>query len=170
METLQIFKIIVCTAVLVFAVIQDLKTAKIKNPIFVMGLSIGLILALIDAGWSGLLVSLISIMAAFAFGLPLYLMKMFTGGDFKLLMAVSAFLTWQKAIVTVGASLVWGALFGLFVILLKGRLKTAAANINLVLLTRKSLESDQATKIPFSVALAFGYASSFWSEQFWSML
>jgi Flp pilus assembly protein protease CpaA len=145
-------------AMLLIAVILDLKSKKVRNPITISMLAISLLAQVSLHGLSALPIAFASFATAFVICLPLYLMKIFGGGDFKLLLAVSPLLYWKSILVIVAASFVWGALLGLFRALLDGQGKVLFQNM-LGIVTRSKTQATQLHMIPFTVALFFGFIS-----------
>lgn len=140
-------------------VANDLRERKVQNQIVLAGLIVGLVFMTATQGLSGLLISVISFLTAIAAVMPLYLMRIFGGGDAKLFLAVSVLLGWQEVLVTLFASIVWGSLLGVFQVLLKGEGKAFAHNI-LAIANRAKLPEQKTHKIPFTIALLFGYLSN----------
>lgn len=144
---------------LAFSVFSDLKSKKIANNLLVGMILLGLLVQVGSAGLSGLWLSISSFLAAFAIGLPFYLMRMYGGGDFKLLMAVSVLLHWQIVLVMILTSFFWGAALGVFQSLLKGEFKVLVANIFSVV-KRQNVSAQSLHMIPFSVAILFGFLTA----------
>lgn len=140
-------------------VMNDLHSRKVKNGIVLGGLAIGLLYASLTHGFLGFTTALTSFMTALVAVLPLYLMRVFAGGDVKLFLAVSVLLNWQEVLMTLLFGIIWGAILGVVQVVLKGDLQSLLHNVRSVL--RRERVSEQAVhKIPFTVAFLFGYLSS----------
>jgi Flp pilus assembly protein protease CpaA len=144
---------------LIISVISDLRSKKISNQMIISFFVIGLIIQVMLSGFSGLWISASSFAAAFTLGLPFYLMRMFGGGDFKLLMAISVLLQWQVVAATILISFIWGALLGVLQVALKGQLPLFFSNLFAVV-KRKPVSENTLHMIPFSVAIFFGCLTS----------
>ncbi len=79
-----------CAAVLSLAVWFDVKSSRIPNALVVSGLSLGLLISLMDGGmgWRQAITAAIVGLAVF---LPLYLLRILGAGDVKLLAVVGSF-------------------------------------------------------------------------------
>ncbi len=144
-------------SLLTLGVFQDLKMRKVRNEFIVIGFFMALILLLINEGVSGLPIGLLSLVAALGIGFPLYLLKIVGAGDVKLLMVLSLNLDWNAVLVVGTSALIWGALLGVFQMLLKKQIGYLVSNLVTVLRTRTGLESKELHHIPFTVALLFGW-------------
>jgi prepilin peptidase CpaA len=145
---------------------QDLQERKVKNHTTVALLIVGFVTAFFAEGSSGLLNAAMSLAVAFLAGLPLYLPRVLGGGDYKLVMALSPFLMWNQVLILVLSSLIWGSLLGLLMVILKGKLKSFVTNLKLIFMKTKPAE-DALHKIPYSVALVFGYLTAIALKGWW---
>ncbi len=155
-SVLQISLIILLLAA---GVVNDLQSRKVRNPIILIGLAVGLITMTVSHGFSGLSMALLSMMTAFIAVLPMYLMKALGGGDVKLLVAASTLMNWKTVLITLFASLIWGSILGILQAVLQGKGKALAHNM-LALSFKAKLPEEHTHKIPYTVALLFGYLSS----------
>lgn len=147
---------IICLLGLLYGAIEDLRTKKIKNLTNILILIVGVLVALSPLSTTGWTDIFISIAYAFALTLPLFFLKVLGGGDVKLFVAVSPLITSSGILYCWVASLIWGSLFGLILIVLNGRLSTFFTNMKLIYFKVKPPEAS-LQKIPFSIALLFGY-------------
>lgn len=161
---------LIVLAALAGAVFTDLKSKRVDNR-FVLGvLAVGVVAQLALHGVSGLLNMGASIMTAFAFGLPLYLLKVFGGGDFKLMIAISSLIDWKATIIVYLISFVWGAVLGLFRVILAGGLKSVFHNM-LGLALKNKPQQSQLHVMPFTVAIFFAFLSHLTFKQLgWEIL
>jgi prepilin peptidase CpaA len=141
---------------LLVSVVDDLKTKKIHNALAVSCAVIALVFVGVTHGSAGYMTALISFATAMVAILPLYLMKILGGGDLKIFAAVSLLMSWQGALVTLIASVIWGSVLGIFMVVMKGQGKAFAMNL-MSLAHRVKPESSQLHKVPYSVALLFGF-------------
>ena len=153
-----------------FAVFTDLKVKKVDNR-FVVGIFIiGILAQIFVHGFSGIVLMASAFSTAVALGLPLYLMKVFGGGDFKLLLAVSTLLDWKAVIVVTLASLFWGAILGIFRVAFQGDIKSVFTNLLSVFL-RNNAHIQKLHAMPFTVAILFGFLSHLTLSQVgWELL
>lgn len=98
-------------------------------------------------------------MTAAAAVFPLYLLRVFGGGDVKLLLAASVMMSWKEVLITLFASMIWGSLLGVLQVFLKGQGKAFAHNL-LAMANRAKLQEASVHKMPFTVALLFGYLTN----------
>ncbi len=156
-EVLSLENLIV-GALLLAAVVSDLKFKKVKNQTVLAMLLISVVSQLLLHGPSSSFVILSSIATAFIICLPLYLMKIFGGGDFKVLLAVSPLLVWKAVLIIVAASFVWGALLGLIRAIISGQAKNLFQNL-IGIISKNNPQPSQLHMIPFTVAFFFGFLS-----------
>lgn len=141
------------------AVWTDLRARKVRNQLIVAGFVSALALILILRGWAGLIDSGLSLMTATAAILPLYILRVLGGGDVKLFIVVSMLFTWEQVLLALMTSFIWGALLGIFQVMMKGQGKQLAHNM-LALAQRHKLSAESTHQIPYTVALFFGFATS----------
>lgn len=154
-----IAKLVWAGLMLLLGAVDDIRSRKVHNRLIAGIFISSLIVVTIVDGKIGLLDSLFSILTAFISVLPLYLLKALGGGDVKLFTAVSPLLTWKAVLVMLLGSLVWGALLGLFQVLLKGQGKALVQNMLGIFLRNKPAEQN-LHKIPYTIALLFGFLTS----------
>lgn len=140
------------------AVVSDLKIKKVRNTWILAMFFVSIAAMLFLQGLSSYGAVLSSIATAIILGLPLYLLKIFAGGDFKLLIAVSPLLSWKAMALIIISSFIWGAFLGLFRAILAGELKLLLFNTFAVFSSNKP-KSQQLHMIPFTVAIFFGFLS-----------
>ncbi len=154
-----IAKLVWAGLMLLLGAVDDIRSRKVHNRLIAGIFISSLIVVIIVDGKIGLLDSLFSILTAFISVLPLYLLKALGGGDVKLFTAVAPLLNWKAVLVMLLASLVWGALLGLFQVLLKGQGKALLQNMLGIFLRNKPPEQN-LHKIPYTIALLFGFLTS----------
>jgi prepilin peptidase CpaA len=154
--TMQTFLTIL---LLIAGVVDDLRTQKVHNQLIIAVFSIALIFVVSTQGLQGLLLATLSMLTAALAIVPLYMMRVLGGGDVKLFLAVSPLLGWQEILLTLLASMIWGSILGIFQVVLKGQIKSFSQNL-LAIFHRSRLPEQSVHKMPFTVALFFGYLSS----------
>lgn len=148
-------------------VIDDLRSRKIHNKLILIigGLSLVSVYALphdrdiLHTTLQTLIAPWLAFGLAFILTLPLFGLKVWGGGDAKLFLAVSPLLIWPEIPIFLLTSLAWGAVLGLIRILLSGRMMQMFANLSQLILHRQPVNEQHLTKVPFSVALFFGFLS-----------
>jgi prepilin peptidase CpaA len=145
---------------LLAGVADDLRSRKVHNLLTLLGFVLGLGCVIAIQGLSGFMVAGLSLLTAIAAVLPLYMIKAIGGGDVKLFLAVSVLLNWQQVLIALLGSLVWGSLLGIFQVVLKGEGKAFLHNL-LAVFNRAKLPEQKTHKVPFTIALLFGFLTSF---------
>ena len=145
------------------SVIDDLRSRKVHNSLVtsIFVVSVWSALAIFGAGSAVQIMT--SIVGAFAFCLPLYLMRAVGGGDLKLVVAISPLWAWSDIAYTLAFSLVWGALLGIIMVLLRKESRAFFRNIFSMAL-KNPVEQKQLHKIPYTIAILFGFLTH------WSLL
>lgn len=156
MENFFSIKNLVIGLALVSAAYTDLKMRKIPNQLVLIFGFVSLTVLFIMDGLGGLTSSLASMGTMAVFALPLYLLRAIGGGDFKLLFAFSILSSWNGAMTTLLASLIWGATLGLVQSILGGQGKALLQNLFAIALRAKPSE-QVLHKIPFTVAILLGW-------------
>lgn len=110
------FPLALLFAVLVAAIVTDLRTTKVPNEISLGGCVLGLACGAALAGWAGLLNSGAGLLMGFAALLPLYVLKGMGAGDVKLMAATGSFLGPALTLDTVLYTFLVGGLLALVVI------------------------------------------------------
>jgi Flp pilus assembly protein protease CpaA len=139
----------------------DLRSRKISNRLVIATFVVAVAYLSIRGGLGSLGTGLISTVLAFAITLPLYLTKVLGGGDLKIFTAAATLMSWQVVVATAIAALFWGSLLGVLRALLSGQGKSLYHNLFAIVVTRTKPAEQNLHKIPYSVALLFGYLSSF---------
>jgi len=138
------------------SVIDDFRSRKVHNSLVIGILVVSIVASLAQSGPSVYLQILASMAAAFVFCLPLYLLRALGGGDLKLLVALSPLMVWSEVGGTLLFSLLWGSILGVVMVLLNGELKTFATNL-VGLVTRAKIDQQKMHKMPYTVAILFGF-------------
>lgn len=151
--------ILVPTLLLVIGVFEDLRSRKIPNQLNLLFLLVGLANQSFWFGFNGLGQAALGAVAAFGLAIPFYLLRIFGGGDFKLLVVLGTFTGIGYLVPTMGLILVWGGIFALVHSLTSGRISHVASNVVSVILVRKPLPDPLLHRIPFTLPILFGWLS-----------
>ncbi len=144
---------------LLLAVIDDLRSKKVHNQLVIICFAVAIVFMTFAQGSQAVFPAALSMMTAALIIIPLYLLRIVAGGDVKIFLAVSPLLTWEEILITIFASLIWGSILGLVQVILKGQIKSFLANM-MMLFHRSKIPSQNVHKIPYTVALFFGFLSS----------
>lgn len=158
LNTASNWQLIVCTLLLLAAVVADLRSKKVPNPLVIGSFIIAVLTSFVVGGVNGLLMAGIALMTATVAAFPLYLLKVIGGGDLKVFIAISPLLSMHSVLWTLFGAIVWGAVLGLVLVLVKKQGKVFAHNLSSVLSKGKNQEKN-LTKIPFTIAFLFGFLS-----------
>jgi prepilin peptidase CpaA len=149
------------------AVASDMRTRKIPNNLVIAVFVVAMIASLLISGFASAWTALASVLTAVAFVLPMYLLRAIGGGDFKLMIAISPLLSWEGVIVVTAASLLWGSLLGVFSAISHGQARQLSQNV-VGILMRVKPKAEKLHKIPYSVAILFGWITQA-SMQYYNM-
>lgn len=153
--------LITASLILFAGVIDDLRSRKVHNWLFLSCTALAVIVNFIFYGVSGLNTSLIGFVAGMLALLPLVLAKVVGAGDMKLFAAFGATVGWSAVIDVTIFSLIWGALFGLIQVAVKGQLKETIQNLITLVSTASKKEKNtiELHKMPFTIAIFVGWLS-----------
>lgn len=151
-------KVAVATAIMIWAVIEDLRTRKFSNRTFMIATAIALITAISVGGPRELISSTLGFGAGIIFFLPLVLTRIVGAGDMKLMAAVGILAGWDAVLWTGVYGLVWASLFGIAQILAKGEGRTLVHNLTTLAVSR-SKSGLSLHHIPFTAPLLLGWLS-----------
>ncbi len=149
------------SAVFGVGVIDDLRSRKFHNWLFITCTVFGIGFVILTAGLNGLLPASLGFLAGVAIPLPLVLLGMLGAGDMKLMAAAGVLIGWSAVIYVMGFALIWGALFGVLRTVFAGQLPLLARNLASIVTfkTFTSREKLELNRIPFTVAILFGWMS-----------
>ncbi|MBX2996257.1 MAG: prepilin peptidase [Bdellovibrionaceae bacterium] len=145
------------------SVIDDLRSRKVHNSLVTSIFVVSLWSAFALFGTAAAPQIAVSIVGAFAFCLPLYLLRVVGGGDVKLIIAISPLWAWSDIAWTLAYSLVWGAILGVLMVFLRKEGRAFLQNLFSLALTNP-VEKKQLHKIPYTIAIFFGFLTH------WSLL
>lgn len=150
---------ITATLILLAGVIDDLRSRKFHNQLFLVTAAVAFAVATLTGGVSGLASATIGFIAGLAVLLPLVLLGVIGAGDMKLMASFGAIAGWNVVIDVAVLSLIWGALFGLLQVIFQGRFSLMVRNM-LSVVSSLGKEKNEAVilhKIPFTVGLLMGW-------------
>lgn len=104
------------------------------------------------------MVGILGFLAAIAALLPLVLANIVGSGDMKILAAFGCASNWNAVFSVALLSLVWGAVFGVLRVLLQGQGRLFINNL-IAIVTRKPRETFAVHRMPYTIALFFGWLS-----------
>ena len=152
-------KIAVATGILIWAVIEDLRSRKFSNRSFLIACAIALVTALATGGTSEIISLTLGFCAGVVFFLPLVLAGIIGAGDMKLMAAVGILVGWHAVMWTGIYGLIWGAVFGVAQILAKGQFRILKDNLTTLAITR-SKSGVSLHHIPFTAPLLLGWMTN----------
>lgn len=157
-NTIFAFKVAVATGILIWAVVEDLRSRKFSNRSFLIAVSIAILTSLLTGGFSEIISLTLGFAAGIVFFLPLVLAGAIGAGDMKLAAAFGIIVGWHAVLWTGVYGLVWGAVFGVIQIILRGQLRSLKENLTSLAITR-SKENLQLHHIPFTAPMLLGWLS-----------
>lgn len=149
---------VIPSLILITGVVDDMRSRKVHNALVVGLFSAAVLGQFIFAGVAGLQQGSLGALMAIAACLPLVLSRILGAGDMKLMVAFGMATSWQATLTVLIWSLVWGAVLGLTRAIVAGdfvRLLTSTY----LLATRTKPPEAALHKIPYTVALLFGWMS-----------
>lgn len=152
------FQSYLAAGLLLAGVVDDLSTRKVHNVLVLACLGIALVVTVLTPQ-NPLSQAFLTLGYVALLGLPLYFFGVIGGGDYKLMIAISPLVSFDHVFHFYVASLFWGALLGLFATALRGELKAFFSNLYSVIVYRQGIEKVRLQKIPFTVAIFFGFLS-----------
>lgn len=154
------------SAVFSVGVIDDLRSRKFHNWLFIACSLFGVTFVFLNAGLQGLPVAALGFLAGFLLTLPLVLLKVIGAGDMKLFAAAGILIGWSPVASVLFFALIWGAVFGLLRSTLSGKFRSLCHNlvsivIGIVRTRQIGLQKThlELNRIPFTVAILLGWMS-----------
>ncbi|HEY0685469.1 MAG TPA: A24 family peptidase [Steroidobacter sp.] len=147
--------------------IIDWRTHRIPNLLCMTATIVGLSSQMWLHGQDGLLAALGGAAVGFAMFLPFYVLRAFGAGDVKAMATVGIFLGVEATLLSVGLTLIAGAVFGAFVLLLRPMQANAtfqrlmgvlSAPVATMRSSRQNQAPDARQRFPYGVAIATGTA------------
>jgi Flp pilus assembly protein protease CpaA len=146
----------VASGILLAGVVDDLRSQKFHNWLFVTCAAIGFVTSLVLSGATGLIPAGMGFFAGFFLLLPLVMLKVIGAGDLKLMAAFGAATSWNAVLTVAVFAVFWGAILGVFRIVLARQAAQLARNMVQIAMFRSG-KGIEVHKIPYSVALMFGW-------------
>lgn len=150
---------VVPTLILLAGVVDDLRSRKVHNWLVIALLVAAAAFQFFLQDWFGLTQGLLGAAAALAVGLPLVLMRLMGAGDMKLMVAFGMATSWNVTVTIMIWALFWGALLGIIRAAVGGDLKKLMVSTMNVARGRSRATDLSLHKIPYTVALMFGWLS-----------
>lgn len=151
--------IVIPTVILLAGVADDLRSRKVHNWLVIVLLVAAAAFQFFLQGWFGLNQGLLGAATALAVGLPLVLMRLMGAGDMKLMFAFGMATSWSATFTVMIWALFWGAILGLVRAAVGGDLKKLMVSTMNVARGRSHATDLSLHKIPYTVALMFGWLS-----------
>jgi prepilin peptidase CpaA len=151
-------KVAVATAIMVWAVIEDLRTRKFSNRTFMIATAVALATAIAAGGARELISGVLGFGAGFVLFLPLVLTRIVGAGDMKLMAAIGILIGWDAVLWTGVYGLIWAGLFGVAQILLRGEGRALVHNLTALAVSR-SKTGLSLHHLPFTAPLLLGWLS-----------
>jgi prepilin peptidase CpaA len=162
-------KLIIISALFLFALVSDLRTYKIKNSITYSFMVVGLTANFAEEGFEGFVLSFQGIILPAACLMILYIMRIIGAGDIKLLSAVGAVMGSGFAIYATLYSFICGGFIATGIILIRRneivRFKYFLTYIKSCLLSMELLQyadfkaKQEGGRFHFTIAIASGTAA-----------
>ena len=162
-----------------YAAWLDWRTRRIPNWLTVSGLLLGIIVNSIFGGWHGAKISLEGAGLALGILLPLVLLRGLGAGDWKLMGAIGALVSWRPMLFVLLLSFFASAAIGIIQMILTRRVKQTLWNTFALAkglatfglrgnLAEISLDNPTLLKMPFGVAVGAavmtGFALTHWTR------
>ena len=136
--------------------IDDFRTRKFHNWLFLICLFAAFAVVFSTQGPVGLGLASAGFFAGILVFLPLVLLKVVGAGDMKIMAAFGIVAGWGPVLNVAIFGLIWGALFGLAQVALKGELIQMLKNIGSMAKNKGKAQSELHS-IPFTAALFLGW-------------
>jgi prepilin peptidase CpaA len=144
------------TAILVAGVVDDLRSRKFHNWLFLVCIAAAALSVLFTGGVGSFPIALLGLLAGVAVFLPLVLMKAIGAGDMKLMAAFGLAAGWDAVLQVALYGLFWGAAFGVLATVFRGQGKVLVHNMVSIVMIRER-KGLSLHKIPFTVAIFMGW-------------
>jgi prepilin peptidase CpaA len=145
------------------AAYTDVRTRRIPNVLPAALLCAGMVLAALH-GWQSAAISAGLFAGVFALGTILFALKLFGGGDVKLIAAASATLGWPHAAPFIICTMLAGGVLGIVLSIARGRLRPVLENLKAVAFpllsgVRPAPISSAVGTMPYGLAIFAGAAA-----------
>lgn len=144
------------TLILLSGVVDDFRSRKFHNWLFIACSVVAFIAALYTQGVWAVGLGLAGFAAGLIVFLPFVLLNIVGAGDMKLMAAFGIIAGWNAVISVAFYSLFWGAAFGVLQVILKGQLSGMIRNLGAMAVNRGQ-PTGELHKIPYTAALFIGW-------------
>ena len=165
----QILIDILLGCMLLVALYTDIARGKIYNALTFPCVFGGIALNTCLAGWIGLQTAGLGLLVGAAVFVVIALLRLMSGGDAKLLVAVGAFKGWEFLVYTLLFTALAGGVLAVCFLLYKRLLRATVSDIGSKSFARFVLRAPidymptlRAGRLPYSIAIAAGAALTFW--------
>ena len=143
------------TSILFAGTIDDIKTQKVHNWLFLTCLIVAIVVVFITSGLQGLMLGGLGALCAIACFLPFVAMNVFGAGDLKLMIAFGMASDWNTVFWVSILSTFWGAAFGIVKIVISRGFFNIFRKLRGKSVEKRDRSMD--LKIPYTVALLLGW-------------
>ena len=155
--SLAVLSYLLPSLILIAGLVDDLRSKKVHNWLTLSAAVIAIGSAGLFNGMAGLQTALLSLTVAIGLTIPLFLARMIGGGDVKLIFAFALATDATAVLWVLMYAFIWGALLGLIRVTLQKELIQLLINTAKIATFDKSRKQLSLHKIPFTVALVFGW-------------
>jgi prepilin peptidase CpaA len=152
----QFLPIALASAVMSAGVVDDLRSRKFHNWLFLTCSAIGLIFVIAMHGIAALPLSFLGFVVGFAALMPFVLLNIVGAGDMKLMAAFGLIAGYTAVVPVVLYGFAWGAFFGVVRVIANGQGRILALNL-LSIVTLKERKQLELHRMPFTVGLMMGW-------------
>lgn len=145
------------TAILLAGVVDDFRSRKFHNWLFLACSAVALVVVLATHGIWGAGLGIAGFTAGLVIFLPLVLLRIVGAGDMKLMAAFGLVAGWNAVLAVAFYSLFWGAAFGVLQVILKGEFRGFVRNIGAMTIHRGHQSPTELHRIPYTAALLVGW-------------
>lgn len=162
LDNVVLIKYVAATAILIWAVVEDLRTRRFTNRSFLVASGIGLAIvigaSLYSGTWIHIRIALLGFLTGVIFFLPMVLTKIVGAGDMKLMAAVGIMIGWESLLWASLYAIIWAGIMGVLQVILKKQGGAVVQNLLSFALTQKS-NRETLHYIPFTTPLFLGWMS-----------
>ncbi|MBC86306.1 MAG: hypothetical protein CL677_03925 [Bdellovibrionaceae bacterium] len=151
--------VLLAFALISIGIYTDLRYRKVPNKLSLSLFVLSFIAKIVIFGQAGLIEGLIGTGAVIGLMLPLVLARALGAGDMKLMLSFGMLTNWSVVFWTLIYSIIWGAVLGLMKALLNKQGSQLMNGMWSIVVNKGKAETNDMTKIPYTVALLFGFAT-----------
>ena len=154
-STFLLVSYILQTSILVAGLIDDLKTRKVHNWLFLTCLGLAIVIVFYMSGLHGLMLGSLGALCAIACFLPLVVFNVIGAGDLKLMLAFGMASDWNTVFWVFILSTLWGGAFGIVKFVISRGFFNIFRKLQGKSVEKRNRKMD--LRIPFTVALLLGW-------------